>query len=201
MSVFVGVEVGDVDAGTLELLYLGEGFTSDVLFADPATQEGLNEIDERGSKGFAIGAYECGDAFWVRSGDAVGEDDVTAYAEGWVGVGDGYGVIERSAGGHERGRGESFGLMELCDGAVDAGSEAEVVRVDDESEWHRRSRWPCLLQQGEALKTAPGLSVFSHGGLRMDVQCGLQWSVAGGRTGRHVVVARQQLPAVLFGVE
>ena len=58
---------------------------------------------------------------------------MAAYAEGGVGVGDGDGVVEGGAGGHEGGGGEGAGLVELGDGAVDAGGEAEVVRVDDEA--------------------------------------------------------------------
>ncbi len=45
VGVFVGVDVGDVDAGVLELLDLGECFAFDVVFADLAAQEGVNEVD------------------------------------------------------------------------------------------------------------------------------------------------------------
>ena len=137
VRVFVGVEVGDGDAGALELLHLGEGLALDVVFADGAAQERLNEVDERGAKALAIGAEERGDAVGRRDGDAVGKDDVAAYAEGGIGVGDGDGVVEGWAGGHQGGGGEGAGLMELGDGAVDAGGEAEVVRVDDEAGRHR----------------------------------------------------------------
>ncbi len=61
---------------------------------------------------------------------------MAAYAERGVGVGDGDGVVEGRAGGHESGGGEGAGLVKLGDGAVDAGSEAEVVGVDDESGRH-----------------------------------------------------------------
>ncbi len=137
MGVFVGVEMGDVDAGTLELLHLGGGFAFDVVFADSAAQERLDEVDERGAKVFAVGADERGDAFRGRDGSSVGEDDVAADAESGVGMGDGDCVLEGGAGGHEGGGGEGVGLMKLRDGAVDAWSEAEVVRVDDESGRHR----------------------------------------------------------------
>ena len=144
VGVFVRVDVGDVDAGALELLYLGEGFALDVVFADLAAKERLDEVDEGGTKGLAVGAEEGGDALGRRDGDAVGEDDVAADAEGRVGVGDGDGVVEGRAGGHEGGGGEGAGLVKLGDGAVDAGSEAEVVRVDDESGSHRDLPRPCL---------------------------------------------------------
>ena len=61
VGVFVGVEVGDVDAGALEFLDLGEGFALDVLFADVAAKEGLEEVDEGGTEGLAVGAEEGGD--------------------------------------------------------------------------------------------------------------------------------------------
>ena len=137
VSVLVSVDVGDADAGTLELLHLGDGFAFDVLFADCAAQESLDEVDERWAKVFAVGADEAGDRLGRGDRSSVGEDDVTAYSEGWVGVGDGDGILERCAGGHERGGGDGSGLVELRDGAIDAVSEAEVVRVDDESGRHR----------------------------------------------------------------
>ena len=136
MRVFVGVEVRDVDACALEFLDLGGGFAFDVGGADLAAEEGLNEIDEGGAEGFAVGAEECGDAFGRGDGDAVGEDDVAAYAEGGVGVGGGDGVGKGWAGGHESGGGEGPCPVKLDDGAIDAGGEAEVVRVDDESGRH-----------------------------------------------------------------
>ena len=65
-----------------------------------------------------------------------GKDDVAAYAEGGVGVGDGDGIGKSWAGGHEGGGGEDSGGVEFADGAVDAGSEAEVVGVEDEAGGH-----------------------------------------------------------------
>ncbi len=45
MGVFVGVEMGDADAGALQLLDLGEGFALDLVFADGAAQERLHEVE------------------------------------------------------------------------------------------------------------------------------------------------------------
>ena len=136
MGVLVGVKMGDVDAGTLKLLHLGDGLAFYIVFADGAAQESLNEIDERGAKVSAVGADERGDAFRGRDGSSVGKDDVAAHAESRVGMGDGDGVLECGAGGHQSGGGEGLGLVKLRDGTVDAWSEAEVVRVDDESGRH-----------------------------------------------------------------
>ena len=58
MGVLVRVDVGDVDAGALEFLDLGEGFALDVVLADLAAEEGLGEVDDAGAKGFAVAAEE-----------------------------------------------------------------------------------------------------------------------------------------------
>ena len=137
---FVSVEMGDVDAGLLEAMDLGECFAHDIFFADTTGEEIKNKVEQRRAESFTVGSEERGDAFGRRGGDAVGEDDVTADAESRVGVGDGDRVLEGWSGGHEGGGGEGFGLVKLGDRAVDAGSEAEVVRVDDESGSHRKFR-------------------------------------------------------------
>ena len=43
---------------------------------------------------------------------------------------------KRGPGGHERGRREHAGLVQLDNGAVDAGRETEVVCVEDEARRH-----------------------------------------------------------------
>jgi len=132
----VGVEVGDGDAGALELVQLGEGLALDLGLADLAAQEGLEEVEQGGTEAFAVGAEQGGDGRGTGDGGAVGEDDVEADAEGGMGMGDGDGVVEGVAGGHEGGGGEGTGLVEFADGAVDALSEAEVVCVEDEAGGH-----------------------------------------------------------------
>src|SRR5205814_7517124 len=115
-----------------------------------AVRGGLVEVDERGAKVFAVWGDEGGDGCRGRDGTSVGEDDVAVYPEGWIGVGDGDGVVEGGAGGHEGGGGEGVGVVKLCDGAIDTASKAEVVRVDDESGRHRTSletRFAAVLQE------------------------------------------------------
>src|SRR5258708_1040368 len=63
--------------------------------------EGLGEVDDGGGEGLAVGSDEGGDALRMGYGDRVDEGDVAADAEGWVGEGDGDGVVECRAGGHE----------------------------------------------------------------------------------------------------
>lgn len=64
----MGVEVGDMDAGTLKLLHLGDRLAFDIVFTDSAAQECLDEVDERGAKVFAVGAEERGNAFRGETG-------------------------------------------------------------------------------------------------------------------------------------
>lgn len=58
---------------------------------------------------------------------------MAAYTEGGIGVSDSDRIVKRGARGHESGRGESFGSVEFSNGAIDAGGEPKVVRVDDET--------------------------------------------------------------------
>jgi hypothetical protein len=96
----------------------------------------LQEVEVRRAEGFAVGTEQRGNGFRVRDGDAVGEDEVAADAEGGVAQGDFDGVVERGAGGHEGCGGERVGAVEFFDGSVDAGGEAEVVGVEDEARAH-----------------------------------------------------------------
>ena len=136
VGVFVGVEVGDVDAGALEFLHLGEGLADDVVGVDGAAEEGLEEIEQRGAEGVAVGAEQGGDGFGVGDGGAVCKHDMAPHSQLGVGEGDLDGVLECGAGGHEGGRGEDAGGVEFGDGAVDAEGEAEVVGVEDEAGGH-----------------------------------------------------------------
>ena len=131
VGVLVGVDVGDVDAGALEFLDLSQGLAFDVVLADIAAEESLGEVDDAGAEGLAVGADEGGNALRVSYGDGVDEGDVATDAECGIGEGDGDGVVKCGAGGHEGCGGEGASLMELGDGAVDAGGETEVVRVED----------------------------------------------------------------------
>ena len=180
VGVFMSVQVSDLDAGELKLLDLGAGFAFNVVFANFAAQESLNEIDERGTKGFAVGADERGNAFRSRDGDPVGENDVTAYAEGWIGVSDSNCVIEGWASCHQSCGGEGPRLVKLSNGAVDARSQAKVVRVDDQSGSHRVCRGAQYgsLTCGSTCKVKP--LNLGRATLRMNVQRRLQWSVTGG---------------------
>ena len=136
MGVFVGVKVGGVDACGLNHSNLCEGFAGDLGGVDALEKEVSYEIQQRRAENGAVRA-ECGERGGVGDGDSVGQDDVTANAEGRVRAGDCDGVVERGAGGHEGSGGECACGMEFGDGAVDAGGETEVVGVEDEAGGHR----------------------------------------------------------------
>lgn len=150
MGVFVGIGMRNGNACTLESVNLSLSLALDLGFADLAAQDSLNEIKERRTKGFAIGPEKGRDGFGRRGRSAVGEDDVAADAERGSGAGDGDGVVEGRAGGHESGGGEDTGGVELGDGAVDALSEAEVICVDDEAGRHE-------IEEAVVVSTPPAL--------------------------------------------
>jgi hypothetical protein len=136
VCVFVGVDVGDVDARVYETGDLRIGFAHDVFLTDLTEEKSAEEGDEGGAERFAVGADEGGDLLGRGGRSAICEDDVAADAERGVGASDGDGVLECGAGGHEGGGGERSGLVELKDGEIDARGEAEVVCVDDEAGGH-----------------------------------------------------------------
>ena len=120
MRVLVRVQVGDGDACTLQLCDLREGLAGDVGWVDATEEERAEESRQAGTERLLVRADEGRDGRGCRDWDAVGKDDVAADSEGWMGVGDGDGVVERGAIGHERGGGEAAGGVEFCDGAIDA---------------------------------------------------------------------------------
>ncbi len=119
----------------LEVKNLGGGFADELGWIDGAAEEGGDEAGERGSEALAVGA-EGGDGARGGDGGSVDEDEVAADAKRGVLAGEGGGFFEGGACGHEGGGGEAAGLIELDDGAVDAGGETEVVGVEDETCGH-----------------------------------------------------------------
>jgi hypothetical protein len=138
VGVFVGVEVGDVDAGCWSLLDLGEGFAGDVGFADLAAQGGAEKSpDEWGGSFCRRGRGVWG---WFRGG----ESGVPSVRTTWQptpseGLAWAMATASSKAGplamrvAEVRRR-----RVELGDGAVDAAGEAEVVCVDDEAGGHEQ---------------------------------------------------------------
>src|ERR1035441_688391 len=94
VGVLVGIEVGNGNAGALQLLYLGESFAGDLVLLNAAAEERLQEVEKRWAKGLSVGAEQAGDGFAWGDGSSVGEDDVAADAETWVRARDGDGRSE-----------------------------------------------------------------------------------------------------------
>jgi hypothetical protein len=72
VGVLMRVDVGDVDAGALEVLDLGEGFDGYLVFGDFAAEDGEEEVWEGGAEGLGVGTEEGGDAMGVGERGAVG---------------------------------------------------------------------------------------------------------------------------------
>ena len=94
-------------------------------------------VEQRGTKTPAVRSEKGRDVLRRRCWNTVSKNNVATYTERWMSERDAYGVIKRSACGHERCGRKSLRLMKLCDSTVDTVSEAKIVRVDDESRRHR----------------------------------------------------------------
>ena len=140
MRVLVCVDVGEFEAGASELLNLCECLALDLVLADGAAQDAEREVAERVAEGAVVGTEKSGDGFGGRDWCAIDEDDVAADPEGWACSSESDGVFERRSVGHQGGRRDGASVMQLGDGAIDAARETEVVCIDDESNWHLRTR-------------------------------------------------------------
>ncbi len=120
------------DAGVLQLADLRGGFAFDLGFVEAAKHEVAIKLPSLGRKCCAFdegGDFSAGGS----DGDAVCQHDVAADGERGACVGECDGVGKGRAVGHERGGEQAAGVVQFGDGAVYAGGEAEVVRVDEES--------------------------------------------------------------------
>lgn len=133
---FVSVDVGRVDAERLELTDLCGGFAFDLHGADAAGVEGEEKAYKRAAELAGAGFEESGDFVCGRCWGAVQEDDMTAYAEGRVRMGDADGVVKSGPAGHQSGGGEGVGLVEFRDGTVNAEGESKVICIKDKARRH-----------------------------------------------------------------
>src|SRR5580698_9274984 len=133
---FVRIQMGDVNTGSLQFLHLSKSLALDVVFSDDTTKQRLYKIEEARPKCLTVGSQECRDALRVRNGDTIGKDDVAADTEARKGASNSDGIFEGRPGSHERCRGKGFGQMELRDGAVDTCREAEIVSIDNKASSH-----------------------------------------------------------------
>lgn len=133
VQVLVGVNVRETNSETLQQGYLCSGFGFDVCTANARCEEALQEAAQSGIKAAGDAIDEGRDGASIRDGRAVDEDDMAAYAECRHGEGHFDGFFSGGSLCHERSAGEHFSGVKLEDGAIDPGSEPEVVRIHDKS--------------------------------------------------------------------
>ena len=116
---------------------LGFGFGSNFLLRmRPASSRLRNAHVDRNvpvTASQSVGILLCG-----RARFSVDEHDVTSDPQRWMCAGPSRRLHRWPRLGHERGAGQYAGVVQLEDGAVDAGGQAEVVGVHDEAA-HRPS--------------------------------------------------------------
>jgi hypothetical protein len=104
---------------------------------------------------------------------------MAAHAEGWRLEGKFDGFLGSAGAGHERSAGDEAGGVEFDDAAIDAGGQAEIVGVDDET------------AHGVSLSIAAELAVVAE-------TAGLQFLIAGSAKdfwhyGRIIVILHPDL--------
>ena len=146
MDVLMTVEMSRADTGGEHALDLRVAFAFDCVERDAASNHA--EVERfRVAEKFAGGSDERAEASGIGKRAAFGEVQMNADGERGVGVRGGDGLVERSGVGQQAGAGDDAGAMGFDDGAIDAGSHAEIVGVDDEL--FHESRFPqrCLVRR------------------------------------------------------
>jgi hypothetical protein len=129
----VGVDVGEADAARLKELNLGAGLGFDFRVVDAASEKPLGEGAKLRMEAAGRRIRERGELRSGSNGLAIDENDMASDTEAGGGFRNLDRLIRTDRARHERGAGEHACLVQLEDGAIDAGSEAEVVGVYDES--------------------------------------------------------------------
>lgn len=130
MGVLVGVEMGEREAGGLELRHLRGRFGGNFSGGEAVAQGGTRKAHEPRPECRVFGERRnlpgCG------HGCELNQINMTADRKLRQSAGEGNGFVQLSARGHHAGGGDNAVLVRLDDGAVDARGKAEVVGVDDE---------------------------------------------------------------------
>jgi hypothetical protein len=137
MGVLVRVDVRELEAGVLQLLDLRKRFALDVVLGDGSAKNAEREVAERVAEGAAVRTKQRRNGCGIGDRRSVDKQDVTTDTEGGPREGKHDSIVEGAAGGHQGCGGDSAGIVQLGDGAVDTGRETEVVRIDDEASLHR----------------------------------------------------------------
>ncbi len=135
MRVLVGVQMGDGDAGGLELANLRNGFALDLARGDAAAEEVHHERGEAGAQ--ASLGRERGEFRRMQLRAAIHEDDMASDAERGLHECGVHRFAEGAARRHQRCGGQHFGRVQLQDGAVHAFRQTEIIGIDDEAALRR----------------------------------------------------------------
>jgi hypothetical protein len=188
VRVLVRIDVGDVQTGALQAADLGGSFRDDFRGADAESEEVADEGSQCWPEGLAVGA-EGWDLGRREGRGSIDKKDVAADFEAWIGSDGGDGVVEEGTCGHKGRGGERVALVEFGDGAIDAGSEAEVVGVDDEGHG--------ISVQRSAIRAVDG---WVEGGVVVHLELAVDFEAAraGEDVGPELVEAGDEVVA-LFG--
>ncbi len=131
MGVFVGVKMGEREAGGLELRHLRRRFGGDFGGGEAVAQGGTRKAHKPRPESRAVG--ERRNLPGRGHGTKLDQINMTANRKLRQSAGKSYGFVQLGAPGHHAGGGDDAALVRFGDGAVDARGEAEVVGVDDEA--------------------------------------------------------------------
>ena len=101
VSMFVSIDVGNIDTCALKLLYLSKRLALNIILANDAAKQCLDEVDERGTEGLTVSTKERGNAFRMRHRNTVSKDNMTADAKCRIRVRNGNSIVKRRTGSHE----------------------------------------------------------------------------------------------------
>src|ERR1700677_1006832 len=120
MSMFMRVEMSNVDTGALKFLHLSKRLAFDLLFANPTQKQRPNKVNQRWSEVLAIHTHQRWNTPRIRDRNTIGQNNMATYAKLRIRMRNSNGIVESRASGHQRGRRKRIGVMQLCNGPVDA---------------------------------------------------------------------------------
>jgi hypothetical protein len=133
VNVFVGIDVSKAQAARLKETDLSGYFCFDFCGVDATGEEAVNERRHFDSEMSGGGFDKRWDLLGRENWRAADQNNMTADAEGRRGQRYMDRVLGCGGTNHQRRAGNDTGPVKLDNGAIDAGGEAEVVSVDDET--------------------------------------------------------------------
>ena len=138
MRVLVRVDVRESDAFGLEQRNLSGGLGFDLGRPDAPCKQPLQKRSQRGLKAACPCINKRGNLSGRQHGIAIHQNHVAAHPQRWRRTGHLDSLLSRRRPCHQGGAGQRSRSMQLQNGAVDPGSQPEVIRVDNEAA-HRLS--------------------------------------------------------------